>query len=47
MLKLHHKNPVSPYDGRALAGVVRRTFVRGREVGGRQPAGQLIRRGDA
>ena len=45
--KLHHKNPVSPYEGKALTGVVRRTFVRGREVDGRQPGGQLLRRGEA
>ena len=45
--KLHHKNPVSPYQGKALTGVVRRTFVRGREVDGRQPGGQLLRRGEA
>jgi allantoinase len=45
--KLHHKNPVSPYDGKPLSGVVRRTFVRGTEVDGRQPSGRLIRRGEA
>ncbi|MCG2623314.1 allantoinase AllB [Arthrobacter sp. I2-34] len=45
--KLHHKNPVTPYQGKALAGVVRRTFVRGREIDGRQPAGRLLRRGEA
>jgi len=45
--KLHHKNPISPYNGKALAGVVRRTFVRGQEVDGQQPAGQLIRRGES
>lgn len=45
--KLHHKNPISPYNGKALTGAVRRTFVRGQEVDGQQPAGQLIRRGEA
>ncbi|MFD1212297.1 allantoinase AllB [Arthrobacter sp. GCM10027362] len=45
--KLHHKNPISPYNGKPLAGVVRRTFVRGREVDFRQPGGALIRRGEA
>jgi allantoinase len=29
---LRHKNPVSPYDGRTLAGVVRRAWLRGVEV---------------
>lgn len=44
--KLHHKNPISPYQGKALAGVVRRTFVRGTEVDFKTPKGQLIRRGE-
>ena len=26
---LHHRHPVTPYDGRKLRGVVRRTYVRG------------------
>ena len=29
---LQHKNKVSPYDGRELTGVVRRTYLRGAEV---------------
>jgi allantoinase len=29
---LLHKNPISPYDGRTLTGVVRRTWLRGAEV---------------
>ncbi|MFI9551461.1 allantoinase AllB [Nonomuraea endophytica] len=29
---LHHKNPVTPYHGRALRGVVRTTWLRGRRV---------------
>ena len=45
--KLKHKNPITPYDGRLLFGVVRRTFLRGREVDGRTPAGKLLRRGAA
>ncbi|MGL3805754.1 allantoinase AllB [Paeniglutamicibacter sp. R2-26] len=44
--KLHHKNPISPYQGKALAGRVRRTFVRGTEVDFQTPKGQLIRRGE-
>lgn len=42
--KLHHKNAISPYEGRTLNGLVRRTFLRGREVDGETPAGELIRR---
>lgn len=42
---LQHKNPITPYDGRALAGVVRKTFLRGQEVDGRTPTGRLLRRG--
>ncbi len=43
--RLKHKNPITPYDGRALSGVVRRTFLRGTEVDGRTPTGRLLRRG--
>jgi allantoinase len=43
---LHHKNRVTPYAGRPLAGVVRRTWLRGREIG-EQPHGRLISRGEA
>lgn len=45
--KLHHKNPISPYQGKPLAGVVRRTYLRGTEVDGIKPGGKLIRRGMA
>ncbi|MFP5283207.1 MAG: allantoinase AllB [Actinomycetes bacterium] len=44
---LHHKNPLTPYQGRALAGVVRRTYLRGTEVDYQTPRGTLLRRGDA
>ena len=43
--KLKHKNPITPYDGRSLSGVVRRTYLRGSEVDGLTPRGKLIRRG--
>ncbi|NUT48820.1 MAG: allantoinase AllB [Saccharothrix sp.] len=47
---LRHRNPVTPYHGRALAGVVRRTWLRGRPVDDR-PRGRLLtrtpERGDA
>jgi len=42
---LYHKNPITPYQGRTLSGVVRRTFVRGREVNYTEPHGRLLRRG--
>ena len=43
--KLHHKNPITPYAGRALSGVVRSTYLRGRLVKGNDPHGELNRRG--
>ncbi|MCU1515597.1 MAG: allB [Pseudarthrobacter sp.] len=43
--KLKHKNPITPYDGKALSGVVRKTFLRGTVVNGQTPTGKLIRRG--
>lgn len=42
---LHHRNPVSAYHGRTLAGVVRSTWLRGRRVDGGTPRGQLLVRG--
>jgi allantoinase len=40
---LRHKNPVTPYDGRTLNGVVRETYLRGERVaGGDQPRGNLL-----
>ena len=43
---LLHKNPVSPYDGRTLAGVVGRTWLHGTEVTPAGPRhGRLLRRG--
>ncbi|MDF5756779.1 allantoinase AllB [Spongiactinospora sp. TRM90649] len=38
---LHHRNPVTPYHGRKLTGVVRATWLRGRLAGG-DPAGVLL-----
>ncbi len=40
--QLHHKNPITPYAGRTLSGVVRRTLLRGVEVTGHTPTGQLL-----
>jgi allantoinase len=47
--KLYHRHPVTPYVGRELAGVVRRTWLRGIEVfDGHEvvgpPRGELLRR---
>jgi allantoinase len=44
---LMHKNPITPYDGRSLEGVVRTTYLRGRAVDGRTPRGTLLRSGSA
>lgn len=45
--KLHHKNPISPYAGKALSGVVRSTYLRGEVLDLEKPMGRLIRRGAA
>ena len=42
--KLHHKNPITPYVGRELSGVVRTTFLRGVPVDGQTATGRLLRR---
>ncbi|WP_433826288.1 allantoinase AllB [Actinoplanes sp. CA-015351] len=42
---LHHKNPVTPYAGRVLKGVVGRTWLRGSAVTGDQPGGRFLLRG--
>jgi allantoinase len=42
--RLHHKNQVSAYAGRTLHGVVRRTFLSGREIDD-EPRGRLLSRG--
>ncbi|MFK4088387.1 allantoinase AllB [Kribbella sp. NPDC020789] len=39
--QLEHKNAITPYDGRTLYGVVRRTLLRGAV-----PTGRLLSRGD-
>ena len=43
--RLHHKNPITPYAGRTLSGVVRATYLRGRRVDLAEPTGRLVRRG--
>jgi allantoinase len=45
---LEHRHPVTPYDGMALAGVVRRTWLRGAPIDlSAPPRGSLLSRGDA
>ncbi len=48
---LHHRNPVSPYGGARLTGVVRTTWLAGHRVhpvpGDLPPRGRLIARGEA
>jgi allantoinase len=46
VVKLRHRNPVSAYHGRRLDGVVRSTWLRGKEVTGEQPFGELLTRGN-
>jgi allantoinase len=43
---LHHRHPVTPYEGRNLRGVVRETWLRGEQVTGRRPGGRLLSRTD-
>jgi allantoinase len=45
--RLHHKNPLTPYEGRPLRGVVRGTWLRGQELDDDQPRGRLLTRGAA
>ncbi|MGO4295346.1 allantoinase AllB [Glutamicibacter sp. MCAF14] len=39
---LHHKNPISPYQGKTLHGVVRRSIIAGNDVDFQAPNGKLI-----
>ncbi len=44
---LHHKNALTPYDGRSLAGVVRGTWLRGEPIDiEADPRGRLLTQGD-
>ncbi|MGH3390351.1 MAG: allantoinase AllB [Actinomadura sp.] len=46
--RLRHKNPVTPYDGRELVGVVRGTWLRGERIElDADPRGRLLSRGRA
>jgi len=40
--RLHHRNPMTPYDGRPLIGVVRRTWLRGVDTSDGRPRGRLL-----
>jgi allantoinase len=45
--RLHHRNPVTPYAGRELSGVVRATWLRGRPVDVEAPPrGRFLTRGE-
>lgn len=46
--RLQHRNPITPYSGRTLHGVVRGTWLRGEPVDiAAEPRGRLLRRGEA
>jgi allantoinase len=42
--QLRHRHSVTPYEGRSLRGVVRRTWLRGEPVDGTAPRGRLLTR---
>ena len=42
--RLLHRNPITPYAGRRLTGVVRSTWLRGHELSGNEPQGRLLTR---
>jgi allantoinase len=44
--RLHHRNPVTPYAGKVLRGVVTRTWLRGDAVTGDAPGGRFLTRED-
>jgi allantoinase len=46
-VELLHRNPVTPYAGARLRGVVRQTWLAGRPIDGHTPRGRLLRRADA
>jgi allantoinase len=43
-VRLYHRNPVTPYAGKVLTGVVRTTWLRGRAVTGDAPRGVFLTR---
>ncbi|MEO7261085.1 MAG: allantoinase AllB [Jatrophihabitantaceae bacterium] len=42
--RLRHRNPVTPYAGVRLRGVVRQTWLAGERIDGHTPRGRLLRR---
>jgi allantoinase len=45
--RLHHRNPITPYAGRTLTGVVRSTWLRGELIDmAADPRGRLLTRGE-
>jgi allantoinase len=44
--RLHHRNPVTPYAGHSLHGVVRSTWLRGQRIEPAAPRGRLLVRAD-
>lgn len=44
---LRHRNPITAYHGRPLAGVVQGTWLRGNEIDGTRPQGVLLDRKDS
>jgi len=45
--ELAHRNPITPYAGRSLTGVVRSTWLRGQQLVGEEIRGQLLSRAGA
>ena len=43
--ELHHRHPITPYQGAGLTGRVRATYLRGQRVDLDAPTGRLLRRG--
>ena len=43
---LRHKNPITPYAGRRLTGVVRATWLHGAPIEDGEPRGRLLNRGE-
>jgi allantoinase len=45
--RLHHRNPITPYAGRTLTGVVRSSWLRGEPIDmDAEPRGRLLTRGE-
>ncbi|HEY0167307.1 MAG TPA: allantoinase AllB [Jatrophihabitans sp.] len=45
--RLRHRNPMTPYAGARLRGVVRETWLAGERIDGRLPRGRLLRRSES